>query len=179
MNNAHMEPNETQQDIELDTDQSSEQGSVDLATELAEWKDLAARRLAEVENIRRRTNLEKQELLLHASEHTISKMLPILDDLHAAVEASRTTQDLSSLIKGLEMIYSKAAKIFEDSGVHVIDAATGDAFDVEKHEALMHTPSEHPEGAIIQSIQRGYQLHDKILRHAKVITSAGNSSSKD
>jgi molecular chaperone GrpE len=152
--------------------------SPDIHAELAEWKESAIRRLAEVENIRRRTNQEKQELLMHAAQHTITKMLPILDDLHAAAEASKGTRDVESLIQGLEMIYAKAIRIFEESGVHVIDAVTGEPFDVEKHEALMHTPSEHPEGSIIQSVQRGYLLHDKVLRHAKVITSAGNPPGK-
>lgn len=151
----------------------------DLSQELAEWKELAIRRLAEVENIRRRTNLEKQELLLNASQHTITKMLPILDDLHAAIEASRATKDANALVQGIEMIYSKAVKIFEDSGVHVIEVEPGVPFDVDKHEALMHTPSDHPEGSVIQSIQRGYVLHDKVLRHAKVITSAGNGLAKE
>jgi molecular chaperone GrpE len=153
--------------------------SPDVSQEAAEWKELAIRRLAEVENIRRRTNLEKQELLLNASQHTITKMLPILDDLHAAIEASRATKDADALVQGIEMIYTKTVKIFEESGVHVIDVEPGEPFDVDKHEALMHTPSDHPEGAVIQSIQRGYVLHDKVLRHAKVITSAGNGTAKE
>lgn len=165
-----------------DVHESAETGTseaTDIQHELAEWKELAIRRLAEVENIRRRTNLEKQELLMHAAQHTITKMLPILDDLHAAVEASRTSRDAEALIQGIEMIYAKTVRIFEDSGVHVIEAEAGELFDVEKHEALMHTPSEHPEGSIIQSVQRGYLLHDKVLRHAKVITSAGNGGAKE
>lgn len=159
--------------------EQSSTNSSDIHAEIAEWKELAIRRLAEVENIRRRTNQEKQELLMHAGQHTITKMLPILDDLHAAVEASKTTRDAESLIQGIEMIYIKAIRIFEESGVNVIEVATGEPFDVEKHEALMHTPSQHPEGSVIQSVQRGYLLHDKVLRHAKVITSAGNPSDKD
>ena len=147
------------------------QETTDVQAELAEWKELAVRRLAEVENIRRRTNLEKQELLMHAAQHTITKMLPIL-------EASRTSKDTDSLIQGIEMIYAKTVKIFEESGVQVIEASAGEQFDVERHEALMHTPSEHPEGSVIQIVQRGYQLHDKVLRHAKVITSAGSADQK-
>jgi molecular chaperone GrpE len=173
-----MDTSEQHADEHLNDDNAASE-IIDIQQELAEWKELAIRRLAEVENIRRRTNLEKQELLIHAAQHTIAKMLPILDDLHAAVEASRTTKDSDALIQGIEMIYAKTAKIFEESGVHVIEAATGDVFDVEKHEALMHTPSDHPEGSIIQSVQRGYLLHDKVLRHAKVITSAGNSGVKE
>lgn len=172
-----MEHTTQQEDNHLEQDQS-QQETTDVHAELAQWKELAIRRLAEVENIRRRTNLEKQELLMHAAQHTITKMLPILDDLHAAVEASRTTRDAESLIQGIEMIYTKTVKIFEESGVQAIEAASGEQFDVERHEALMHTPSEHPEGSVIQNVQRGYLLHDKVLRHAKVITSAGSAAQK-
>ncbi|MFN4985197.1 MAG: nucleotide exchange factor GrpE [Ignavibacteria bacterium] len=162
-----------------ESEETAHAESHDLSSEAAEWKELAIRRLAEVENIRRRTNLEKQELLLNAAQHTITKMLPILDDLHAAIEASRTTKDADALVQGIGMIYAKTVKIFEESGVHVIEAEPGELFDVDKHEALMHTPSDHPEGSVIQSVQRGYVLHDKVLRHAKVITSAGNGTAKE
>lgn len=172
-----MEQTIPQDDNHVEQDQLHQE-TTDTHAELAEWKELAVRRLAEVENIRRRTNLEKQELLMHAAQHTITKMLPILDDLHAAVEASRKSKDTDSLIQGIEMIYAKTVKIFEESGVHIIDASAGEQFDVERHEALMHTPSEHPEGSVIQIVQRGYQLHDKVLRHAKVITSAGSADQK-
>ena len=145
-----------------------------LQRELEEWKDLAARRLADLENMRRRTTLEKQELHLRAAEHVITKMLPVLDDLHAAVEAAATTQDATALRTGIEMIYAKARQIFEEAGVTVVEAEPGQRFNVEMHESLMHAPSgEHPEGHIIQRVMRGYQLNERVLRHAKVITSAG------
>jgi molecular chaperone GrpE len=71
------------------------------------------------------------------------------------------------------MIYAKAVKIFEESGLAIVDAEPGHAFNVDMHEALMHTPSDVPEGHIVQVVQRGYQLRDKVIRHTKVITSAG------
>jgi molecular chaperone GrpE len=72
------------------------------------------------------------------------------------------------------MIYAKARQIFEEAGVRVVDAEPGQPFNVDMHESLMHAPSEeHPEGQIIQPVMRGYQLNDRVLRHAKVITSAG------
>lgn len=162
---------------ELQSPESSEVD--DLRQELAQWKDLAVRRLAEVENIRRRTTQERAELLQHAAEHTIMRMLPVLDDLHAAVESARGSSDAESLKQGIEMIYTKALRIFEDSGVRIIEAAPGEQFNVDMHEALVHQPSNHPEGSVVQIIQRGYQLHEKVLRHAKVITSAGLPEHKD
>jgi molecular chaperone GrpE len=71
------------------------------------------------------------------------------------------------------MIYTKTMKIFEDSGISVIEAEAGQLFNVDVHEALMLAQSDVPEGHVIQTVQRGYALHERVLRHAKVITSAG------
>jgi len=144
-----------------------------LQRELNEWKDLAQRRSADLENLRRRSRQREEDLVSYSSEHVITKMLPVLDDLHAAVEASKKSTDADAVRAGIEMIYQKTLKIFNDSGVLPIETDAGEPFDVDKHEALMHTTSEHPEGAVVQTVQRGYQLHDKVIRHAKVITSAG------
>lgn len=146
-----------------------------LQQELQEWKELAQRKAAEVENIRRRAALEKEQLVSYASEHLITKMLPVIDDLHAAVESAKTNTDFEGLRAGIDMIYTKAVKIFEDAGVRVIEGGEGEPFNVDVHEALMHMPSDHPEGHVVQVIQRGYQIHDKVIRHAKVITSAGGT----
>lgn len=144
-----------------------------LLKELEEWKDLAHRRSAEIANMQRRAVHERANLEHRAAERMIHKLLPVLDDLHAAVEASRTSSDATALQKGLEMIYTKTMKIFEDSGISVIEAEAGQLFNVDVHEALMLTPSDVPEGHVIQTVQRGYALHERVLRHAKVITSAG------
>jgi molecular chaperone GrpE len=144
-----------------------------LLKELEEWKDLAHRRSAEIANMQRRAVQERADLEHRAAERMINKLLPVLDDLHAAVEASRTSSDATALQQGLEMIYTKTMKIFEDSGISVIEAEAGQLFNVDVHEALMLTPSDVPEGHVIQTVQRGYSLHERVLRHAKVITSAG------
>jgi len=148
-----------------------------LRKEVDEWKDVAHRKAAELENVRRRSIMREQELMQYASEHLLTKMIPVLDDLAAAVEASAGSSDVASIKQGIDMIYAKATKIFEDAGVRIIGSGVGQPFDVERHEALMHMPSEaHPEGHVIQEVQRGYLLHDKVIRHAKVITSAGSDA---
>ncbi len=144
------------------------------------WKGLAQRKAAEVENIRRRAAAEKAQMADYAAEHIITHMLPVLDDLHAAVESSKTSPDAEALRAGIEMIYHKAMKIFEERGVSVISSGEGEPFNVDVHEALMHMPSpDHPEGHVVQVVQRGYALRDKVLRHAKVITSAGQPPAED
>ncbi|CAN5462633.1 hypothetical protein BH10BAC6_BH10BAC6_05980 [soil metagenome] len=148
-----------------------------LRKEVDEWKDVAHRKAAELENVRRRSMMREQELMQYASEHLLTKMIPVLDDLAAAVEASAGSTDVASIKQGIDMIYAKATKIFEDAGVRTIESGVGQPFDVERHEALMHMPSDtHPEGHVIQEVQRGYMLHDKVIRHAKVITSAGSDA---
>lgn len=177
--NEHMDDamNEQQNGKEAEPANSSDpikEDTIDsLRADVEQWRDLAQRKAAEAENIRRRSLQEKQTLMKYASEHLITKLIPVLDDLHAAVEASKSTSDINSLRTGIEMIYAEARKIFEAAGVHVIEGSEGEPFNVDFHEALMHMPSELPEGYVVQVVQRGYSLHDKVIRHAKVITSAG------
>lgn len=173
MSQQHEDPIETTDAAEAPSQQ--EQAPEDNPENSLEyWMNLAQRKAAEVENIRRRAAAEKEQMATYAAEHVITHMLPVLDDLHAAVESAKTTSDLNSLRDGVEMIYTKAMKIFQERGVRIISSGAGEPFNVDVHEALMHMPSDdHPEGHIVQIVQRGYALHDKVLRHAKVITSAG------
>jgi molecular chaperone GrpE len=146
-----------------------------LESEKEELKNQVVRKAAEFENLRKRTMREKQELLEFGSEKLLFKMLELLDDINNAVDASQTTKDFDSLLKGLQMIKSKADKLFSESGVKLMEIKQGDEFDVDFHEAMMHISSNDvEEGHIVQVIQKGYMLSDKVLRHAKVITSAGS-----
>jgi len=140
-----------------------------------DFRDQLLRKSAEFENYRKRTMKEKQDLIDFANEHLILKMLPVVDDLHTALEAAKQSTDPEGFLKGVEMIYAKAIKIFEDAGVSPIQTAPGEPFNVEVHEALAHMPSnDAPEGHILQEIQRGYTLREKVIRHTKVVTSAGS-----
>lgn len=174
---------------ELDTSASEEQNKVP-AEEIAgeelsaldkamlerdDFRDQLLRKSAEFENYRKRTIKEKQDLIEYGNEHLILKMLPIVDDLHTALDAAKQSSDPEGFLKGVEMIYTKAIKIFEDAGVFPISTAPGESFNVEVHEALAHMPSgDVPEGHILQEIQRGYTLKEKVIRHTKVVTSAGS-----
>ena len=140
-----------------------------------DFRDQLLRKSAEFENYRRRTMKEKQDLIDFANEHLIIKILPVVDDLHTALEVAKKSTDPAGFLKGIEMIYIKAIKIFEDAGVFPIETGPGEPFNVEMHEALAHMPSnDAPEGHILQEIQRGYTLREKVIRHTKVVTSAGN-----
>ncbi len=146
----------------------------ELGKERDELKDSLVRKVAELENLRKRSIREKQEMVEYANERLLFRFLELLDDISNAVDAGKKSEDYQTLLQGLEMINTKAVKMFEDNGVKKMEDAVNEKFNVELHEAMMHTP--HPdikEDHVVQVIQPGYMMHDKVLRHARVITSAG------
>lgn len=149
----------------------------ELHEEKEKWEEQFKRKAAEFENLRRRSIKEKQDMLEFGNEKLLFKFLELLDDINNAVDAGKKTEDFEALLKGLEMIRQKADKLFGEEGVKQMEDPTGKEFDVNYHEAMMHTPHEEiPEGNVIQVLQPGYMLNDKVLRHARVITSAGKSN---
>ena len=147
-----------------------------ITKERDELKDQLMRKAADLENIRRRSIKEKQDMIDYANERLLYNMLELLDDINAASDASKKTADAESISKGLDMISAKAKKLFEDAGVKRMDDSLGSQFDVNFHEALMTMNSPHPDGTVVQVIQPGYMINEKVLRHAKVITSNGQSA---
>ena len=142
-------------------------------------KDQLLRKIAEFENFRKRTEREKEQLSLYATERVFGRLIEVLDDLHAALDAGKKSDDYASMLSGLELIYSKALRLYAELGVRPLVVEQNTVFNVDVHEALMHIP--HPEveeGLVVQQIQRGYTLHDKVLRHAKVVTSAGTGDAQ-
>jgi molecular chaperone GrpE len=168
-------PEEMQEQMEALVEQMNELGK-----ERDELKEALVRKVAELENIRKRSIREKQEMVEYANEKLLFRFLELMDDMSNAVDAGKKSDDYETLLKGLEMIYSKTVKLFEDNGVKKMEDAVGKEFDVDLHEAMMHTP--HPEvdeGHVVQVIQPGYMMHDKVLRHARVITSAGKPEQEE
>ncbi len=137
-----------------------------------EFREHAVRKVAELENFRRRTEQEKEEMRIYANHKLLISILPIVDDLQRALDTGRVGHDYQAFLSGIEMVYNKAMQTLAELGVTPINTV-GTEFDVNLHEALMRMPSEAPEGQIVQEAQRGYTFRDKVLRHAKVITSAG------
>ncbi|MGQ9818401.1 MAG: nucleotide exchange factor GrpE [Candidatus Kapaibacteriales bacterium] len=144
-----------------------------LEKEKLELQDQSLRRAAELENFRRRCQKEKEEIIKFANEQILQSFIELLDDLRNAFDATNANSDYQSLAKGVELIYQKAKRLFEHAGVSEIENPVGKPFDFNFHEALMTIPSEFPEGYVVKELQKGYMLFDKVLRHTKVITSAG------
>lgn len=151
----------------------------ELEKERDELKDQVLRVAAELENYRRRALKEKREMIDYANERLLLNLLPLLDDLGKAVEAGKKAVDCESMLTGLDLIYQKALKLFENENVKLMENTVGKPFDVNEHEAVMKMPSELPEDYIISEVQAGYTIKDKVLRHAKVVTSAGEPKEEE
>lgn len=138
-----------------------------LKAEVAQLKDSYLRKVAEFENYRKRTLKEKTELILNGSEKAVSAVLPVLDDLERAV--ADKTEDPDALKKGTELILNKFVKTLESLGVKKIETE-GKDFDVDYHEAVAMVPGmgDDKKGKVIDCVQTGYMLNDKVIRHAKV-----------
>lgn len=147
----------------------------DVTKERDDLKEQLIRKAAELENIRRRSLKEKQEMIDYANERLLFKMLELLDDINNAYNASLNSKDFDALFKGVELIKNKAFKMFEESGVKPMESSVGKEFNVDYHEAMMRMPSDLPENYVVQEFQNGYMLNEKVLRHARVITSAGSN----
>lgn len=137
--------------------------------EIAELKDKYLRSVAEFDNYRKRTLKEKTELILNGSERAVQAVLPIIDDMERAIESSATTSDPAVLKEGMALIYQKFVKTLEGLGVKKIDTADAD-FNVDYHEAIAMVPGmgDDKKGKVLDCVQAGYTLNDKVIRHAKV-----------
>lgn len=126
--------------------------------------------MAEFDNFRKRTLKEKSEIIKNGAENAMRDLLPVIDDFERALKAIDENSEADSLKKGVDLIYNKFLKYLEKNGVKPIDS-TGTDFDTELHEAVTTFPAtdESQKGKIIDTVQKGYTLNDKVLRHAKVV----------
>ena len=154
-----------------DTDNKAESTEVDplikAQQEVEELKKTLLYKTAEFENYRKRTMKEKADLILNGGEKTISAILPILDDFERAL--ADKSEDPKAIKEGVQMIFNKFVKTLEGLGVKKIETADKD-FDVEFHEAIAMVPGmgDDKKGKVIDCVQTGYTLNDKVIRHAKV-----------
>ena len=135
--------------------------------EVEQYKDKYLRAVAEFDNYRKRTLKEKAELLLNGSEKAVCAFLPILDDFERAI--ADKTEDVNAIKEGMQIIFNKFDKTLESLGVKKIETE-GKDFDVDFHEAVAMVPGmgDDKKGKVIDCVQTGYQLNDKVIRHAKV-----------
>ena len=137
--------------------------------EIEELKTQMLYKTAEFDNYRKRTLKEKAELILNGGEKAVSAVLPVIDDMERAIENGNKTDDPAVLREGMELIYNKFMKALEGLGVKKIEAEDAD-FDTDLHEAVAMVPGmgDDKKGKVIDCLQTGYMLNDKVIRHAKV-----------
>ena len=126
--------------------------------------------MAEFDNFRKRTIQEKAEIIKNGAENAMRNILPVIDDFDRAIQATATSNDVEALREGVELIYNKFIKYLESNGVKEM-TTTGEDFNADIHEAVttFPAPSEDMKGKIIDTVQKGYSINDKVLRHAKVV----------
>ena len=159
------EPQEQPQQTEEEPQTEEEK----LAKQLEELKDKYLRTVAEFENFKRRTLKEKAELILNGGGKTITAILPIIDDMERAIENAHKQECGDAVEEGWELIYKKLLSTLEGMGVKKMEV-DGKDFDVDFHEAVAMVPGmgDEKKGKIIDCLQTGYTLNDKVIRHAKV-----------
>lgn len=142
----------------------------ELTRQLDEMKDKYLRLTAEFDNFRKRTLKEKADLLKYASEEVLKDLLPVIDDLDRALKAIETANDIGPVKEGISLIVNKFNDFLKAKGVKEIDAV-GQELDTDLHEAITKIPvqDDAQKGKIVDVIQKGYLLHDKVMRYSKVV----------
>lgn len=153
-----------------DSNESDEKSPLEKAQEqIDELKDKYLRSVAEFDNYRKRTLKEKAELILNGSEKAVGAVLPILDDMERAIANGEKTDDPQVLREGISLIYAKFQKVLESLGVKEIETADAE-FDTDVHEAIAMVSGmgDDKKGKVLDCVQKGYKLNEKVIRHAKV-----------
>ena len=155
-----------QEEEELTPEKEIEDLKAQLEKEKKEYLFL----MAEFDNFRKRTLKEKSEIIKNAGEKVFKGLLPIVDDMERGIKASETATDVATVREGLVLIYNKLIKFMEANGVKAYDE-NDDTFDAERHEAITAVPvkDESQKGKILDTIEKGYTINDKVLRHARVV----------
>lgn len=141
-----------------------------LEAELKELKDKHLRLYSEFENFRKRTNKEKIDLISTANESLLQAIIPVVDDFDRALKANETSEDINAIKDGLLLIYNKFINTLQNKGLKEMETI-GQPFDTELHEAITQipAPSEDMKGKVVDQVEKGYYLGEKVIRFAKVV----------
>ena len=142
----------------------------EIATELEEQRDKYLRLAAEFDNFRKRTMKEKSDLILNGGEKALNSILPVVDDFERAISTMEKATDVEAVKQGIDLIYNKFMSVLSQNGVKKI-ATDNQSLDTDYHEAIavIPAPTEEHKGKILDCVQPGYTLNEKVLRHAKVV----------
>ncbi|MFD2585863.1 nucleotide exchange factor GrpE [Croceitalea marina] len=164
--------NETELNEEVGQEQQEEEVSVEeqLREDLAKEKDKFLRLFAEFENFKKRTSKERMDLFKTAGQDVIVSLLPVMDDFDRALKEISKSED-KELFKGVDLINNKFRETLKNKGLEEMEVSQGDAFDAEMHDAVTQIPAPEKKlkGKIIDVIEKGFKLGDRIIRHPKVV----------
>ncbi|MEK7748774.1 MAG: nucleotide exchange factor GrpE [Bacteroidota bacterium] len=142
--------------------------------QLAQYKDLFLRKAAEFENYKKRADNESATIIKFATEDLIGEIIPVLDDFERFLKSAKEQKNHEVLSRGVELVYQKLLKTLESQGVKAFETV-GKEFDVHYHDALMQVHREGvPPHIILEEVEKGYLLNDKVIRHAKVVVSSAS-----
>ncbi len=161
----------TAEDVDLLSEEDNARNEVEeLRSQLEKEKKEYMFLMAEFDNFRKRTLREKSELIKNAAESAFKGLLPIVDDFERALKATEGVSDAGAVREGMELIYKKLKKYMEQNGVREMDPEDRD-FDADRHEAIsaVPVPDESLKGKILHTVEKGYTINDKVLRHARVV----------
>ena len=160
----------SKEQIEDENQEGKSNSSDNLSEELAKMKDAYLRLMAEYDNYSKRTLKEKAELIKSGGEKVLLGLLPIADDFERALDNIENAKDIAAVKEGVDLIYCKFMSFLQQNGVKPIES-TGKPFDADLSEAVATIPAqdEDQKGIVIDSVQKGYVLNDKVIRHAKVV----------
>ena len=161
---------EEQAEVELSVEEQLLKELDEKQKEVDELKDKHLRLSAEFDNYRKRTLKEKAELIKNGAEKTLTAILPILDDFERALKNLEVSEETKAMYEGVELIFNKFNKVLNQEGLHMIETKDKE-FDTDFCEAIAlgPAPSEEMKGKILDCVQTGYMLNDKVIRHAKVV----------
>lgn len=159
-----------QEEKELSEEEKLQKQLEEAQQTIEDQKDKYLRLSAEFDNYRKRTLKEKAELIKNGGEKAISAILPILDDLERALANMQKLDDIQAMYDGIDLIHQKFLKTLSQEGLQKMEPV-GEAFDTDFHEAiaLVPAPEEAQKGKVLDCVQTGYKLNDKVIRHAKVV----------
>lgn len=163
-------PEEKADEALNDACQDAEKKIADLQQQVEKEKKEYLFLMAEFDNFRKRTLKEKSDIIKNAGENVLKGLLPIMDDFERGIKAAENSPEADSVKEGVKLIYNKLQKYLNQNGVKEMDPAD-DTFDTEKHEAIsvVPVPDEEKKGKILDTVEKGYTINDKVLRHAKVV----------
>ena len=171
MNEEETKPTPEEEETIPTPETQEEEAPQQEVDELTKWREMALRTAAEYDNYRKRCVKDREDFTKYANRSLLEELLPVIDNFERGMQMAQ--QDTSSMIYiGMSMVQKQLADFLASQGVEPIEAAPGQEFDHNVHEAIMSEPSDEPEGTIIRILRKGYNLRGRLLRPVNVVTAA-------